>query len=82
MAPYNIYNIYNLHVKVTLGWDVPSHHEEVNIVGFKVLVDGNQLGGTLAKNVRQTVIDNLQPGKTINVQVSSVLWVSGCYVYQ
>ena len=47
---------------VTLAWEPGHVHRDVTLVGFRVLIDGEQLGGQLEPTIRQTVIDNLHPG--------------------
>ena len=48
---------------VTLAWEAAVVHRDVRLVGFRVVIDGEQLGGDLEPSVTQTVIDNLVPGQ-------------------
>ncbi|KAK2161589.1 hypothetical protein LSH36_114g04044 [Paralvinella palmiformis] len=58
--------------QATLSWDTHGQHKDIEIQGFSVLVDGQPLGGSLNKSIRQTVIDNLQTGRTVRVTVVSL----------
>ena len=44
-------------------------HRDLALTGFRVLVDGGQLGPVLSANTRQSVIDNLTPGMYVCVCV-------------
>ena len=48
--------------QVCLGWELGEVHKNVNISGFRVLINGEQLGHMLARNTRRTTIDKLKPG--------------------
>ncbi|ESO91438.1 hypothetical protein LOTGIDRAFT_153880 [Lottia gigantea] len=59
--------------QATMEWDPPSIvHPGVKIKGYQLYVDNKPLGDVRNSDVRQMVINNMIPGKTISVHVIAV----------
>ncbi|XP_046358181.2 uncharacterized protein LOC124136325 [Haliotis rufescens] len=53
-------------------WDPPSVHPDLKLKGYQIYVDNKPLGGVRSSDVRQMVINNLIPGKTLSVYVVAI----------
>ncbi|XP_067685414.1 uncharacterized protein [Haliotis asinina] len=53
-------------------WDPPSMHPDLKLKGYQIYVDNKPLGGVRSSDVRQMVINNLIPGKTLSVYVVAI----------
>ena len=51
--------------QICLGWELGEVHKNVSVIGFRILVNGEQLGHLLDKATRRTTIDKLKPGECV-----------------
>lgn len=48
-----------------------NQRQDANIIGYHMIIDGKRVGDMLKNGVRQSLIDNLKPGKVIRVNIRS-----------
>ncbi|KAL5013163.1 hypothetical protein ScPMuIL_007433 [Solemya velum] len=58
--------------QVLLAWEPPEMHHDLHLRGYQIYVDQKPLGGLRNKDVRQMMINNMMPGKTLSVYVVAV----------
>ncbi|CAL1538548.1 unnamed protein product [Lymnaea stagnalis] len=52
-----------------LEWKEQEQGAGLKLIGYQIYVDGNPLGGRRSPDVRQMVVNNLVPGKTLSIYV-------------
>ncbi|GFR62047.1 fibronectin, partial [Elysia marginata] len=58
--------------QASLEWEAPVMDNGLKVKGFQIYVDGHPLGSRRGADVRQMVINNLVPGKTLRVHLVAV----------
>ncbi|XP_059161356.1 uncharacterized protein LOC131944640 isoform X2 [Physella acuta] len=56
----------------SLEWFEENDDSNVKVTGYQLYVDGKPLGGRRNNDVRQMVINNLVPGKTLSISVAAL----------
>ncbi|GFN84346.1 fibronectin, partial [Plakobranchus ocellatus] len=58
--------------QASLEWEAPAMENGLKVKGFQIYIDGHPLGSRRGADVRQMVVNNLVPGKTLRVHLVAV----------